>query len=340
MKPLSQYNQARVGAVTLVLIALCAVAAFYAKDLPIIGGGTTFTAKFAESAGLRSGNEVRLAGVKVGEVTAVELDGAQVSVDFRVSDMRMGDQSRLSIEIKTLLGDKYLAVESTGAGEQNPNEPIPKARTVTPFDIVDAFSETSRLVGEVDTEQLAGSFRTLSETFENTPGEMSNAFNGLSALSRTISARDKELATLLRNASSVSEIVADRDEQLRAIITNGGELLGELERRREAVGRLLTGTRELAEQLSGLVADSQRELQPALRQLEQVTAVLERNQQNLSNGIRDLAPFARLFNNVVGNGRWFEGYICGLIPPRVSTGILDINPEGCDGARPPERGNN
>jgi phospholipid/cholesterol/gamma-HCH transport system substrate-binding protein len=37
----------------------------------------------------------------------------------------------------------------------------------------------------------------------------------------------------------------------------------------------------------------------------------------------------RMFNNVIGNGRWFDGYICGLVPPPTKVGVLDINPEGC-----------
>jgi len=25
----------------------------------------------------------------------------------------------------------------------------------------------------------------------------------------------------------------------------------------------------------------------------------------------------RLFNNAVGNGRWFDNYLCGLLPPQI-----------------------
>ncbi|MQA07095.1 MAG: MCE family protein [Pseudonocardiaceae bacterium] len=335
MKPLSERNQASVGAVTLVLLVLAGLTAFHADDLPIIGGGTTYTAKFTESAGLKPGNEVRVAGVKVGAVTEVELDGNQVSVDFRVRDTRIGDRTKVSIQIKTLLGDKYLALETGGERIQQPNEPIPKSRTLAPFDIVDAFSQVSTTVDQIDTDQLAESFQVMSETFANTPGRMREALNGLSALSKTLSSRDRELATLLRNASSVSKTVADRDTQLQKLISDGSLLLDELQRRERAVDNLLRGTRNLAAQLSGLVRDNQQQLRPALRHLETVTTILARNQRNLSNGIRDLAPFARLFNNVVGNGRWFEGFICGLVPPPTSTQIFDINPEGCIPPRAP-----
>ena len=65
-------------------------------------------------------------------------------------------------------------------------------------------------------------------------------------------------------------------------------------------------------------------------ELDQVTTILAKNQENLSESLRSLAPYVRMFNNVVGNGRWFEGYICGLLPPTTDLGIFDINPQGCD----------
>jgi phospholipid/cholesterol/gamma-HCH transport system substrate-binding protein len=330
MKPMKERNQATVGAVTLILIALAVLAAFNADDLPIIGGGTTYTAEFTESAGLRPGNEVRLAGVKVGDVRSVELARNKVVVDFKVRDVGFGDRSRISIEIKTLLGDKYLAITADGDRPQNPNDVIPRSRTAAPFDIVPAVSQLSRTVERIDTNQLAQSFQVISETFANTPQNMRDALTGLSALSATLSTRDEELARLLSNTATLSRTVADRDAQLQKLFADATLLLDELSRRREAVGALLTGTKDLADQLQGLVADNRQRLKPALDELSKVTEILQRNQDNLSQGLHNLAPFVRMFNNVVGNGRWFEGYICGLIPPPTNVGILDINPQGCE----------
>ncbi|HEV2784397.1 MAG TPA: MCE family protein [Actinophytocola sp.] len=330
MKPLKERNQATVGAVTLVLIVLAVLAAFNADDLPIIGGGTTYTAEFSESAGLRPGNEVRLAGVKIGDVRSVELARNKVLVDFKVRDVSIGDRSRISIQIKTLLGDKYLAIESDGERPQNPNDTIPRSRTMAPFDIVPAVSQLSRTVGKIDTGQLAQSFQVISDTFAHTPQSMRDALAGLSRLSTTLSTRDQELARLLGNTAALSKTVADRDAQLQKLFADATLLLDELSRRREAVGALLTGTKALADQLQGFVADNQQQLKPALDELTKVTAILQRNQDNLSQGLHNLAPFVRMFNNVVGNGRWFEGYICGLIPPPTNVGVFDINPQGCE----------
>ena len=330
MKPLRERNQATVGLIAIVLIVLGVLAAFNADDLPIIGGGTTYTAEFGESAGLKPGNEVRLAGVKVGEVRKVKLARNKVLVDFKVKDVSVGDASVISIQIKTLLGDKYLAIEPDGAGAQDPNKPIPRSRTMSPFDIVPAVNQLSRTVGRIDTNQLAQSFQVISETFAHSPQNMRDALTGLSDLSTSLSKRDTELARLLSNTSTLSKTVADRDTQLQKLFADATLLLDELNRRRDAVAALLKGTKALADQLQGLVTDNQKQLKPALDELTKVTAILQRNQDNLGQSLQNLAPYVRVFNNVIGNGRWFEGYICGLLPPPTKVGIFDINPQGCE----------
>lgn len=330
MKRLKDRDEAALGTVTIVLIVLGMLVAFNADDLPIIGGGTTYTAEFRESAGLRPGNEVRLAGVKVGTVRTVELARNKVVVDFRVKDVSLGDRSTVSIEIKTLLGDKYLGISSSGRTPQSANSPIPVGRTRTPFDIVPAVGKLSQTVDQIDTKQLAQSFQVLSDTFANSPQHIKNTLTGLSRLSSVLSSRDEQLRTLLANTAGFSQTLADRDQQLKKLFTDASLLLGELQFRREAVHSLLSGTTALANELRGLVADNQAQLQPVLTDLDKVTTILSKNQANLSESLRSLAPYVRTFNNVVGNGRWFEGYICGLLPPTTDLGVFDINPQGCE----------
>ncbi|WP_020671699.1 MCE family protein [Amycolatopsis nigrescens] len=332
MKPLKDRNQAAVGAVTLVLTVLIVLAVYNVEDLPLLGTGTTYSAEFAESAGLAPDNEVQVAGVKVGTVTDVSLAGKKVLVKFKVEETghaRVGDGSTASIEIKTLLGEKYLALQPKGTGSQDPDVPIPVQRTRTPFELQDAFKQLSSTVGDIDTEQLAQSFNVLSDTLKDTPQPMKEALNGLSALSKTVSSRDDALAQLLGNTNQVSKTLSDRNAQLQKVIGDGNLLLDELQRRKDAISALLTGAQRLAAQLSGLVADNREQLRPALEKLGVVTDVLQRNQDNLARSLALLAPFTRVGANATGNGRWFEGYICGLLPPVISVAGATVNPEGC-----------
>lgn len=336
IKPLKERNQAAVGAVTVVLLLLSLLVAYNANELPLIGGGTTYSAHFAESAGLQPDNEVQVAGVRVGAVKSVELDGKKVLVTFRIdrrdesAALNLGAGTTAAIEIKTLLGEKLLALRPRGEGTLDPNTTIPLHRSTTPFQVQDAFNDLEKTVSEIDTDQLASAFDVVSETLADTPEHLGNALSGLSSLSRTVASRDAELAKLLGNTSKVSKLVAGRNTQLRRVIEDGNLLLDELQARKEAIHRLLVGTRAVSEQLSGLVADNRARLRPALEKLDKVTDVLQRNKDNLSRSLELLAPFTRIGANATSNGRWFEGYLCGFLPPTINATGVTINPQGCE----------
>ena len=78
--PLSfaERNKLVIAVVGLVVLGLAFFVTFQAEALPVIGGGKVVKAYFAESGGLKKGNEVRVAGVKVGKVTGVSLDHGRV----------------------------------------------------------------------------------------------------------------------------------------------------------------------------------------------------------------------------------------------------------------------
>jgi phospholipid/cholesterol/gamma-HCH transport system substrate-binding protein len=329
MKSFGARNPIPIAVIGIVLIVLALTAAVFSDDLPIIGGGATYSAEFSEAAGLVSDDEVRVAGVKVGKVRDIELDGDRVVVTFKVKDTWLGDRTRAEIKIKTLLGQKYLALEPEGAAVLDPADRIPLSRTVAPYDVLEAFRGLAETVDEVDTEQLARSFEVITQTFADTPDEVRGALDGLRSLSATVAGRDQELARLLSNTRQISQTLAERDAEVAKLIEDGNLLLAEIGKRREAISALLDGTRRLSQELQGLVTDNTEQLGPVLASLDTLTAMLARNQDALAKGIRNMAPFVRLFNNAIGNGHWFDNYICGLVPP--ATPLPGINEQGCLG---------
>lgn len=320
MKSFSQRNPIPIGIISIVVIALVVLAALNSANLPLIGGGTTYTAKVREAAGLESGDTVRIGGVKAGKVSDVELAGDHVRVDFRVRDAFVGNKSAAAIKLQTLLGQKYLDVESRGAAAQDPSKPMSEdtAESVY-FDVQQAFNGLSNRVSDIDTDQLANSFETLSNTFSDTPKNVRSSLSGLSRLSQTISSRDAQLQSLLHNTKQISSTLASRNKQVEGILGDGSKLLSELQARKKAIDSLLKQTQQLSKQVSGLVDENKQQFKPVLDKLNKFTGMLQRNQGSLAKGMQNLAPFVRVFSNALGNGRWFDTYICGMLfPPSVS----------------------
>ncbi|HET9258143.1 MAG TPA: MCE family protein [Pseudonocardiaceae bacterium] len=317
------------GIAGVIVLVLLAIAAYNADRLPVIGGGTTYTAEFSDAAGLRAGDPVYIAGVEVGRVRAVGLAGDTVRVSLRVRDAWLGDQTNAAIEIKSLLGAKSVSLDPRGEHALDPSTPIPRQRTASPYDVVEALNGLSGTLRQIDMGQLETSLRTLADTFRGTPEQLRGTLDGLSRLSATIASRDEQIRHLLRGTSTLSGVLAGRNTEFERLLTDGNLLLGELRRRRETISALLADVQALSAQLRGLVADNYAQLRPALTQLDRVAAVLQRNQRDLERALALEPVFIRLFTNILGNGRWFDNYICGLLPPPTALGPLTINERGC-----------
>jgi phospholipid/cholesterol/gamma-HCH transport system substrate-binding protein len=321
-KPFRERNPVIIGAVSLMTIALLILAAFRAQDLPLIGGGETYYAAFSESGGLKAEDEVRIAGVRVGKVETVELEGNHVRVTFRVkTDSEFGDLSRAAIKVKTLLGAMYLSLEPAGDGQLEAGSEIPVERTSSPYDVVEAFSGLAQTSSDINTDQLAASLTTLADLTRNTPEEFRSALNGVSALSTNLAARDEQINSLLKNLKRVSTVLNARDQDIVGLMRDSDVLFRALVKRREAVHNLLVSTARLSDELTGLVRSTRADLAPALSNLEGVLGVLNKNEDNIDNSLRLMAPFYRVFASTLGNGPWFDTYIQNMPPaPDVANG--------------------
>ena len=322
MKPFRERNPVPIGVIGIAVILLLMLLSFNANALPFIGGGTTYHADFTDGSGLKSGDDVRIAGVKVGKVTGVALKGAMVRVALQVNtSAKIGDQTRADIKIKTLLGQKYVALEPAGAGKLRGD--IPVSRTSSPLDVTQAFIGLGQRAGEIDTKQLAAAFDTLAATFKDTPPYVHESLRGLQRLSTSIASRDNQLHQLLADANTVTNTLAQRNAEIAKLINDSNLILQTVYQQRVVIHHLLVDTAAVSKQLAGLVRDNRAIIGPALANLEQTLVILQRNQDNLDEAIHLTAPFIRDFTDVLGNGRWFESVLWNL-PGGAAQGCLDV----------------
>jgi phospholipid/cholesterol/gamma-HCH transport system substrate-binding protein len=317
--PFRERNPVVVGAISLAVVLGLILLAFNADKLPIIGGGTTYYADFSEAGGLKANDEVRIAGVRVGKVDSVSLDGDHVKVAFRIDNgADFGTDTRAAIKVKTLLGAMYLSLEPAGSGQLPEGSEIPTSRTSSPYDVVQAFSGLARTSEQIDTHQLAQSLTTLADLTRNTPKNFRKALTGVSALSANLAARNEQIGTLLQNLRTVTTTLNARDQDIVGLMHDSAVLFQALDKRRAAVHNLLRSTSQLSVELTKLVRQSRADLKPALTHLNTVVGVLNKDADQIDQSIRLLGPFYRVFANTLGNGPWFDTYIQNMPPvPQV-----------------------
>jgi phospholipid/cholesterol/gamma-HCH transport system substrate-binding protein len=318
--PFRERNPVKVGAASIAVLIALMVVAFKAGDLPLIGGGDTYHASFSEAGGIKPNDEVRIAGVRVGKVTGVDLDGNKVDVTFRVkTPSHFGSETKAQIKVKTLLGAMYLALEPKGSGQLKEGSTIPLSRTSSAYDVVQAFSGLANRAERIDTKRLATSIDTIADLTKDTPAAFQGTLRGLSRLSETVASRNDQINTLLKNLNTVSGTLADRDQDIVSLMKNSDTLLRALVARRTEVHRLLVSTSKFSTELTLLVKQSRADLKPALSNLQGVVNLLLKNQNNLDESLRLMAPFYRVFANTLGDGPWFDTWISNL-PPLPTAG--------------------
>lgn len=311
-------NRGRAGIVGILLVALLVLGVQRLDVLLALGdGGDEVVAYFTDSSGLVEGDRVEVAGIPVGRVTDVAIDGPRIKVVAQLEDeVTLGSGTGAAIKVGNLLGSKYLELLPEGEGRLS--GPIPLERTDPAYDVVQAVSDLTTTVQEIDTTRLGRALQTMADTFDGSAPDIRRAVAGLSELSRAVAGRDEALKALFSDTETVFASLDGSKEDLSRFVASASLLLDEVDEQRATISELIAHSTELSEQLRGLVADNERELTPALRNLEKVTRLLEGRQQKLRRTVHNLATFSRVFIDTIGSGPWFDSYIANL-PDTVST---------------------
>ncbi len=323
MKAFSERNLTTIGMIGVAVIAAVIIGALQYDKLPFFGlQKAHYSAYFAESSGLDSGAHVQVSGLRVGEVTDVQLDGQRVLVRFTVDkDVHLGDRTEAAIKAKSLLGAKILELTPRGDGQLS--QPVPLERTTPAYQLPDALGDFSKTIKSLDTGQVDRSLATLAETFRDTPPQLKAALDGVARFSHALNERDQQLRDLLTNANKVSGILAQRTDQVVALISDTNALLAQLRTESAALEQVSGNISDMARQLSGVVNDNRRQLRPALDKLNGVLTIVNNRKDEVQKSLKLLNSYAMSLGEAVSSGPFFKAYVANLLPGQFIQPFID-----------------
>ncbi|KXX60061.1 MCE family protein [Rhodococcus sp. LB1] len=304
---------------TAVLIGIMFLALNF-NSIPGINRGTTYHAEFADASGLAAGDTTQIAGVEVGKVTKLSIDGGKVDVEFDVDSgaVALGEDTTAAIKVETALGRRYVEITPGRHGELADGATIPLERTNSGYDITRALEEVTDKVSNTDTVNLSGALDQISSVEDELPPDLRSSLDGLSRLSNTVASRDEEMRQLLSGAADVSHILADRDVQVAALFGQGQSLFAALNSRADTIHRVLVQSRQVADALTGLSRDNSATLGPTLEKLKALVATLNSNYDNINASLTGLERFANQVGEAVGSGPFFGALIHNIVPANLS----------------------
>jgi phospholipid/cholesterol/gamma-HCH transport system substrate-binding protein len=341
-------NMVVMGVITVGILAVLALGAFGLKR-SLFTGGYTLTAEFSDANGLRPGDLVQMAGVRVGKVGAITIVGDHVEVKLNVSGAKLSANTEARITPRTVVGKRAVRLETGDDFSQqlSDGDVIPLARTTVFQDAPDFNNAQEGLLSEVDEEGFNRFLETLTNITRGQREEVADLIDGGTRLTKIVNDQEEEVRTLLRELRGVSETLNSRDQELIKIIDDFEVVLSRLADRRAEIERFIEETNAASKEAADLVESERAQLDAILDEFHRDVELVNQRQLELAEGIAYLQAGVEGFASIAFAGEvpvpWGQQFVqslgpvgvdlilgCGGIVDQRLDQILGPDPRSCD----------
>ena len=304
-----------IGIIGIIAVAAGTTGAFYIEKIPQVKQAYDIQAEFADAAGLIIENQVRVAGIKAGTVSSVELAGDRVLVTMEIeNDIDIPQDAGAEIKLATLLGTKFVEIDGKGGGPfLEEGALIPLERTAVPYEIFQAANEGTDVLEDLDGEALNDLLVELTKLTKITKEEVGTALAGLNNLGGQLNSREDDLKSLLAGSKDLTKLLSDEGDDLVRLIDASNGVLGSLASKREEIQSLLETTKIMAADFTDLLKDNRGNIDLILRRLHNALVVLDGNVKDLDVAFEYAGPSSRYFGSIWQQGRWADIFSCALV---------------------------
>ena len=322
MRTLEGSNRIRNGVVGILVTILVIGVGQSFSSVPMLFAQPNYYGQFKDSGGILKGDKVRIAGMDVGTVNSLEIEGDHVVMGFSLGPNQIGTDSRIAIRTDTILGKKVLEVEPRGSEILRASGVLPLGQSTTPYQIYDAFFDVTKAAAGWDIQTVKQSLNVLSETVDQTYPHLSAALDGVARFSDTIGKRDEQFKKLLANANKVAKVLGDRSGQVNDLLVNSKTLLAAVNQRGQAIDNLLSNVQLVSAQFQGLINDNPN-LNHLLEQLRVVSDLLVKHKFDLQEVLITLSKFTASLAEALGSGPYFKVLLVNLLTGQVLQPFID-----------------
>ena len=225
-----------------------------------LGSQKEYKAIFSSASELKSGDQVRIAGVVVGKVTEVEIHRRdQAMVTFKVDeDVPLTTESRADIRFLNLIGDRYMSLS-----EGKPDAPrledratMPLDRTSPSLNLTALFNGFQPLFAALNPEDVNKLSLNLVRVLQGEGGTVQELLANTASLTNSLADRDQLIGEVIANLSELMGTVDDHHQELDELITSLRGWFGDLAKDRKAIG-VVAGKHLRRHRRGGRAADSE-----------------------------------------------------------------------------------
>ncbi|HEU5469578.1 MAG TPA: MCE family protein [Actinophytocola sp.] len=335
--------------VKLVIFAVVTVTATAVLAISIantdLSSTDSYTARFTDATLLLPGDDVRIAGVRVGQVEDVTIaDRTQAEVRFSVSSGRkLPAGATAQIKFRNIVGQRYLALgQGTGGGNPNdvlaPGGNIPVERTRPALDLTELFNGFKPLFQALNPDQVNKLSYELIQVLQGEGGTVETLLAHTASLTSALADKDQVIGELITNLNTVLDTVNARGPQLSELIVTLQQLVSGLAADREPIGQAVDALGGLARSTSGLLEQARAPLKQDIANLGLLVGRLNEHQPEVEHFIQFLPVKTATLSRTVSYGSWFNFFLCsasgsvsipGLITRPIDVPVVDATAARC-----------
>jgi len=282
------------------------------------GSTHTYHADFTDVTGLNLNDDVRIAGVRVGSVTGMQLERpgkghatSYTKVTFTVSSSRsLPTSAEARLRYRNLVGQRYLDIEQ-GAGAASVLEPGGTiTHTENAVDLTVLFNGFNNLATALAPDQINKLSYALIQTLQGESGSLNTLLSTVASLTNTLADKDKVIGDVIDNLTDVLSTVAQRDTELTNLIVNLRTLVSGLAGDRTTIGNAIDGINGLATSTAGLLKQVRSPLKQDIASITGLVDSLNENSGIVQYVIQQLPATIGPLIRTASYGSWFNFYLC------------------------------
>lgn len=295
-----------------------------------LSSATDYTARFTDVTALNEGDDIRIAGVRVGQVDGIKVvDRRLAEVAFSIDgDRKLPESVTATVKYRNLVGQRYIALEyGTGkTGILPEGGVIPLDRTKPALDLTVLFNGFKPLFQALSPEDVNKLSFEIIQVLQGEGGTIDSLLKHTASLTSTLAGKDKVIGEVVTNLNTVLDTVNSRGDDLNNLVITLQQLVSGLAQDKDAIGEAITGIGDLTNATAGLLEQGRQPLKDDIAALGLVSKNLGDNEQIVEGVLQRLPNKLETITRTATYGSWFNFFLCEgsgkiAVPPVINDPI-------------------
>ncbi len=280
------------------------------------GAEHTYTAVFEDVSSLKSGDSVRVAGVRVGTVTSVALQPDNtVTVGFGAErDIVLTSGTTAAVRYLNLVGDRYLELlDAPGSTKiQPPGSVIPAERTQAALDLDLLLGGLKPVVQGLNPQAVNALTTSLIQILQGQESNVESLFAKSSAFSNALADNSQTVQQLIDNLNVVLATIDADGAKFSGAVDRLEQLITGLATDRDPIGTAITALESGTASLTELLTQARPPLAGTVDELARLAPLLEQDKATLDIALQKAPANYRKLVRLGSYGSWINQYLCGM----------------------------